>query len=196
MMGIQQKQGELWAKAVDLSSRIPGDQVLKRLDTVLNLEFVRDEVAGTYGKKGNVSIDPTVLMRLMLLLFIDNIRGEREMRRGQALFYLKPHLDMKILSFRSTVFISNFRGKAFTPPPPEIRAFRWGGDGSDEKALPAEVESEPSHDVRLKQFPFTGRSPEGGCALEPDAPRTTEVSVCPECVTAEKRWMKRHPQRS
>ena len=96
MMGIQQKQGELWAKAVDLSSRIPGDQVLKRLDTVLNLEFVRDEVAGTYGKKGNVSIDPTVLMRLMLLLFIDNIRGEREMRRGQALFYLKPHLDMKI----------------------------------------------------------------------------------------------------
>ena len=81
MMGIQQKQGELWAKAVDLSSRIPEDHVLKRLDKVLDLGFVREEVVGTYGKKGNVSIDPVVLMRLMLLLFIDNIRGERELMR-------------------------------------------------------------------------------------------------------------------
>jgi hypothetical protein len=62
--------------------------------------------------------------------------------------------------------------------------------------LPSEVESGPSQDVRLKQFPFTGRSPEGGCAIEADAPRTMEVSVCPECVAAEKRWMKLHPQRS
>lgn len=62
--------------------------------------------------------------------------------------------------------------------------------------LPAEVASGPSQEVRLKQFPFTGRSPEGGCAIAPDAPRTTEVSVCPECVAAEKRWMKLHPQRS
>lgn len=62
--------------------------------------------------------------------------------------------------------------------------------------LPSEVGSGPSQEVRLKQFPFTGRSPEGGCAIEPDAPRTTEVSVCPECVAAEKRWMKLHPQRS
>jgi hypothetical protein len=62
--------------------------------------------------------------------------------------------------------------------------------------LPAEAGSGPSQDARLKQFPFTGRSPEGGCAIEPDAPKTMEVSVCPECVAEEKRWMKRHPQRS
>lgn len=62
--------------------------------------------------------------------------------------------------------------------------------------LPAEAGSGPSQDVRLEQFPFTGHSPEGGCAIEADAPRTTEVSVCPECVAAEKRWMKLHPQRS
>lgn len=62
--------------------------------------------------------------------------------------------------------------------------------------LPATVESGPSSEVRLKQFPFAGRSPEGGCAIEPDAPRTAEVSVCPECVAAERRWMKLHPKRS
>ena len=62
--------------------------------------------------------------------------------------------------------------------------------------LPAEAESGPSQDARLKQFPFTGRSPEGGCAIKPDAPRTTEVSVCPGCVAAEQRWAKMHPQRS
>jgi hypothetical protein len=57
--------------------------------------------------------------------------------------------------------------------------------------LPGGVEMEPPQEVRLKQFPFTGRSPEGGCAIEPGAPRTTVVSVCPECIAAEKRWLKR-----
>lgn len=61
--------------------------------------------------------------------------------------------------------------------------------------LPPGVESGPSQEVRLKQFPFTGRSPEGGCAIEPDAPKTMEVSVCPGCVAAEQRWRKLHPQR-
>ena len=62
--------------------------------------------------------------------------------------------------------------------------------------LPSEVESGPSQDLRLKRFPFTGRSPEGGCAIEPNAPKTMEVSVCPECVAAEQQWSKRHPKRS
>ena len=62
--------------------------------------------------------------------------------------------------------------------------------------LPSEVESGPSQDLRLKRFPFTGRSPEGGCVIEPDAPKTAEVSVCPECVEAEQRWVKSHPNRT
>lgn len=81
MMGIHQKQGELWAKAVDLGRRIPADHLLRRLDKVLQLDFVRQEVAGLYGRRGNVSVDPVVLMRMMLLLFLDDVRSERELMR-------------------------------------------------------------------------------------------------------------------
>ena len=81
MMGIHQRQGELWAKAIDLGSRLPEDHLLRRLDKVLDLSFVREEVASFYVQRGNVSIDPVVLMRLMLLLFLDNVRSERELMR-------------------------------------------------------------------------------------------------------------------
>ena len=81
MMGIHQRQEELWAKAIDLGSRIPEDHILRQLDKVLDLGFVREEVADCYGERGNVSIDPVVLVRLMLLLFIDNVRSERELMR-------------------------------------------------------------------------------------------------------------------
>jgi hypothetical protein len=41
----------LWAKAVDLGERIPADHLLRRLDKVLDLGFVRQEVAGLYGQR-------------------------------------------------------------------------------------------------------------------------------------------------
>jgi transposase len=81
MMGIHQRQEELWTKAIDLGSRIPEDHILRQLEKVLDLGFVREEVADCYGERGNVSIDPVVLVRLMLLLFIDNVRSERELMR-------------------------------------------------------------------------------------------------------------------
>jgi transposase len=48
---------------------------------VLDLGFVREEVADLYGRRGNISVDPVILMRLMLLLFLDDVRSERELMR-------------------------------------------------------------------------------------------------------------------
>ncbi|MBL9156440.1 MAG: hypothetical protein JNJ70_03140 [Verrucomicrobiales bacterium] len=62
--------------------------------------------------------------------------------------------------------------------------------------LPSEIESAHANDARMKRFPFTCRSPLGGCVIEPDAPKTAEVSVCPECVGAEQRWVMSHPDRT
>ena len=42
---------------------------------------MRREVAKCYGTKGNVSEDPVVIMKMMLLLFLDNVRSERELMR-------------------------------------------------------------------------------------------------------------------
>ncbi len=80
-MGIQQKQGELWAKAVDLGSRVPEGHLLRQIDRLLDLSFIREKVAHLFGKNGNVSVDPVVIMRMMILLFVDNLRSERELMR-------------------------------------------------------------------------------------------------------------------
>lgn len=81
MMGRHEKQNELWADPVNLAKRIPEDHSLRQVHRVLKLDFVRQEVAPFYGKNGQVSIDPVLLMKMMLLLFLDNIKSERELMK-------------------------------------------------------------------------------------------------------------------
>jgi transposase len=66
---------------MELGRRIPTDHLLRRISQVIDLSFVRREVADFYGGNGQVSVDPEVIVKLMLLLFLDNVRSERELMR-------------------------------------------------------------------------------------------------------------------
>jgi transposase len=81
MMGTQDPQKQLWSYHINLDKRVRNDHPLRKLNQALKLDFVREEVAKFYGIKGNVSEDPVVIMKMMLLLFLDNVRGERELMR-------------------------------------------------------------------------------------------------------------------
>jgi transposase len=81
MMGRHEKQNELWCEPVSLAKRIPQDHPLRQLNRVLDLEFVRHETRRFYGNKGNVSVDPVIIMKMMILLFWDNVRSERELMK-------------------------------------------------------------------------------------------------------------------
>lgn len=74
-------QGSLFHYAVNLEDRIPRDHELRHVSSVLNLEFVYSRVRDCYGVKGNVSVPPPVLLKLMLLLIFYNVRSERELMR-------------------------------------------------------------------------------------------------------------------
>jgi len=80
-MGQHAKQNELWVEPVNLARRIPEDHPLRKLQQVLRLDFVREAVAGCYGRNGHVSVDPVIIMKMMLLLFWDNVASERELLR-------------------------------------------------------------------------------------------------------------------
>lgn len=80
-MGHQAKQTQWWNESVNVFARIPEDHLLRRLNACLDLDFVREEVASKYGRNGQVSVDPVVLMKMMLLLFLDDVRSERELMR-------------------------------------------------------------------------------------------------------------------
>src|SRR5471030_2041899 len=81
MMGHQVKQTQWWSDPINVFARIPEDHLLRRLNHCLDLEFVRMEVSGKYGRKGQVSVDPVVIVKMMLLLFLDDVKSERELMR-------------------------------------------------------------------------------------------------------------------
>lgn len=65
-----------------LRSLIPDDHVLARVDAVLDLEWLRDEVRALYClDKGRPGIDPEVAIRLMLTGFLLGIVHDRKLMR-------------------------------------------------------------------------------------------------------------------
>lgn len=39
---------------------------------------MREELAADYGRNGNVSADPVLIMKMMMPLFCDDVKSERE----------------------------------------------------------------------------------------------------------------------
>jgi len=81
MMGKQKKQDQLFSYSVNLESRIPANHYLRPVKKVLDLSFVRAAVKDVYGYNGNESVDPEVIVKMLLLLFLDDISSERELMR-------------------------------------------------------------------------------------------------------------------
>ena len=81
MIGEEDSQVPIWSYRVNLDKRVRDDHPLRRINAALDLSFVRKEVAHTYGRRGNKSVPPEVIVRMMLLLFLDDIKSERELMR-------------------------------------------------------------------------------------------------------------------
>jgi transposase len=81
MMGHQNEQRELMIAPVNIFSVIPQDHIVRKLNKILDLSFVRKEVAEFYGSKGQEGVDPVVIMKMMLLLFLDDLKSERQLMR-------------------------------------------------------------------------------------------------------------------
>src|SRR5712692_3791231 len=101
MIGEQKSEPELFNYAVNLEKRVRANHPLRQVKAVIDFGFVREEVAHCYGKKGNESVPPEVIMKMMFLLFFDDIKSERELmevigERLDYLWFLDYGLDEKI----------------------------------------------------------------------------------------------------
>jgi len=65
----------------DLDAMVPRDHLLRRIDQAVDFSFARREVASLYGDRGNESVDPAVTLRLVLLLFLENVPSQRALMR-------------------------------------------------------------------------------------------------------------------
>jgi transposase len=101
MMGEQKSEGQLFNYAVNLEKRVRSNHPLRQVKGAIDFGFVREEVAHCYGKKGNESVAPEVILKMMFLLFFDDIKSERELmevigERLDYLWFLDYGLDEKI----------------------------------------------------------------------------------------------------
>ena len=101
MMGRQKSERELFNYAVNLEKRVRSDHPLRAVAAAIDFRFAREEVGHCYGTKGNVSVDPEVIMKMMFLLFFDDVPSERELMKVIAerldyLWFLGYGLDDEI----------------------------------------------------------------------------------------------------
>ena len=94
MMGERDPQAPLWSYRVNLEKRVRRDHPLRRINQVLDLSFVRGQVAHTYGRRGNKSVPPEVVLRMMLLLFLDETTTGAVDEGQRLLELIQAHEDV------------------------------------------------------------------------------------------------------
>ena len=89
-MGRQKSERELFSYAINLEKRVRSDHPLRRVAAALDFGFVREAVGHCYGRNGQVSVDPEVILKMMFLLFFDEVASERELMKviAERLDYL------------------------------------------------------------------------------------------------------------
>ena len=102
MMGRQPDyQNKLFVTGFNLENRIRKEHPLRKIDEEIDFDFIYKEVEDTYGRKGNVSVPPPIILKMMLLLVLYNVRSERELmttipERLDWLWFLGYGLDDEI----------------------------------------------------------------------------------------------------
>jgi transposase len=98
MMGRHDGQKELLSFSIDLEERIRKNHPLRKVAQLIDFGFIREEVKDYYGNNGNESVDPEILLKLMFLLFYENVVSERALmnilpERLDWLWFLRMGLD-------------------------------------------------------------------------------------------------------
>ncbi|MGZ3772220.1 MAG: transposase [Bdellovibrio sp.] len=79
MQGQHHYQPELFSQ-IDYENLIPKSHLLRRIDNVLDLSFLRELTAPLYAnEKGRPSIDPEIFVRMILLEYLYNINSDRQL---------------------------------------------------------------------------------------------------------------------
>lgn len=90
MMCIKQKESKLFYN-FSLSSRVPKDHFLRKVDENMDFSFIHELAKPYYSHTGQPGIDPVVLLKMMLIGYFHDITSERklaqELRVNMAFMY-------------------------------------------------------------------------------------------------------------
>ena len=79
MMGAGQEAQAALFYEFSLEDHVPGDHMLRLIDRFVNLSSVRRFLAPFYSSTGRPSIDPELMIRMLLVGYCMGIRSERRL---------------------------------------------------------------------------------------------------------------------
>ena len=79
MMGRRERGQGQFFYTFDLDKVVPPDHLVRQIDGVLDLEWVHKELAPYYSHTGRPSIDPVLMIRMLIVGYVFAIRSERQL---------------------------------------------------------------------------------------------------------------------
>jgi transposase len=79
MMGEQLGRQDRLFYEICLEDRVPPDHLVRRIDAVLDLSWLRAELASHYSHTGCPSVDPELMIRMLLIGYCYSVRSERRL---------------------------------------------------------------------------------------------------------------------
>ncbi len=81
MMGRLKQDQEQLFYSFNLDEAVPDDHLVRKIGAVLDLSWVHDELASHYSATGRPSIDPVLMIRMLMVGYVFAIRSERALCR-------------------------------------------------------------------------------------------------------------------
>ena len=81
MMGRQSTDQRRLFYDFCLENHVPADHLLRRIDGLLDLGEVREKLKPHYSPMGRPSVDPELMMRMLIVGYCFGIRSERRQRK-------------------------------------------------------------------------------------------------------------------
>lgn len=79
MMGPRQEAQAALFHEFSLKEHVPQDHLLRSIDRFVELSSIRPHLSDSYGHTGRPSIDPELLIRMLLVGYCFGIRSERRL---------------------------------------------------------------------------------------------------------------------
>ncbi len=78
-MGRRERRQGQFFYSFDLNKAVPADHLVRQIDGVLDLDWVHKELAPYYSHTGRPSIDPALMIRMLIVGYVFALRSERRL---------------------------------------------------------------------------------------------------------------------
>ena len=79
MLGPKQEAQSALFYDFSIEDHVPHDHALRAIDGIIDLSGIRQHLSGFYSTTGRPSVDPELMMRMLLVGYVMGIRSERRL---------------------------------------------------------------------------------------------------------------------